>query len=117
MRLDDRVFDTLAWVARYLLPALGTLYFALSQIWGLAYGEQVVGTLTALTAFLGMILGLSTNQYNKDDHTDGTLDIDQSSHEDKDIYRLNLTTSFDDLRAKDEVVLKVNPKAYISSHD
>ena len=49
----------------YLLPAAGTLYFTLAGIWGLPYGEQVVGTITAVDTFLGVILGISTSQYNK----------------------------------------------------
>lgn len=49
----------------YLLPAAGTLYFALSGIWGLPYGEQIVGTITAIDTFIGVILGISTSQYKK----------------------------------------------------
>lgn len=63
--MSNKVYDVLKWVAMYLLPALGTLYFALAQIWGLPYGEQIVGTITAVDAFLGVILGISTAQYNK----------------------------------------------------
>lgn len=62
--MSNRVFDALKFVAQVVLPALGTLYFALSSIWGLPYGEQVVGTITALDCFLGAILGISTYQYN-----------------------------------------------------
>lgn len=65
MKLNDKTYDTLKWIATYLLPAAGTLYFALAGIWGLPYGEQVVGTITAVDAFLGFILGISTAQYNK----------------------------------------------------
>lgn len=65
MKLNDKVYDTLKWIAQYLLPALGTLYFALAGIWGFPYGEQVVGTITAVDTFIGVILGLSTIQYNK----------------------------------------------------
>lgn len=65
MKLNDKVYDTLKWIAQYLLPALGTLYFALAGIWGFPYGEQVVGTITAVDTFIGVILGLSTMQYNK----------------------------------------------------
>jgi len=114
--MSNKTYDLLKWIAQYLLPASATLYFALSGIWGLPYGEEVVGTLAALTAFLGVILGISTAQYNKKDHTDGTLDIDTSSP-DKDLYRLNLTTGFEDLKLKDEIKLKVNPKAYISQEE
>ena len=63
--MNDKVYDVLKWIAMYLLPALGTLYFALAGIWGLPYGEQIVGTITAIDTFLGVILGISTVQYNK----------------------------------------------------
>lgn len=65
MKLSNKVYDALKWIALYLLPALGTLYFALSGIWGLPYGEQVVGTITAADTFLGVLLGISTATYNK----------------------------------------------------
>lgn len=66
MKLSNKVYDVMKWIAMYLLPALGTLYFALASIWGLPYGEQIVGTITAVDTFLGVILGISTMQYKKD---------------------------------------------------
>ena len=63
--MSNRTYDILKWIAQLLLPALGTLYFALASIWGFPYGEQIVGTITALDTFLGVILGISTAQYNK----------------------------------------------------
>lgn len=65
MKMSNKVYDVLKWIAMYFLPAIGTLYFALSEIWNLPYGEQVVGTITAVDTFLGVILGISTAQYNK----------------------------------------------------
>lgn len=65
MVLNNKLYDILKWVAILFLPALGTLYFTLAGIWGLPYGEQVVGTITAVDTFLGVILGVSTVQYNK----------------------------------------------------
>ena len=65
MKLSNKVYDVLKWIAMHLLPAVGTLYFALSGIWGFPYGEQVVGTITAVDTFLGVILGISTATYNK----------------------------------------------------
>lgn len=65
MKLSNKTYDILKWIAQYLLPAAGTLYFALSGIWGLPYGEQIVGTVTAVDTFLGVILGLSSAQYSK----------------------------------------------------
>lgn len=67
MKLNDKVYDVLKWIAQYLFPALGTLYFAFSTIWGLPYGEQVVGTITAIDAFLGAILGISSATYYKNE--------------------------------------------------
>ena len=63
--MSNKVYDALKWIAMYLLPALGTLYFALAGIWGLPYGEQIVGTITAVDTFLGVILGISASQYSK----------------------------------------------------
>ena len=63
--MNSKLYDTLKWIAQILLPALATLYFAISQIWGLPYAEQIVGTITAIDAFLGALLGISTVQYKK----------------------------------------------------
>ena len=63
--MSNKLYDILKWIAMYLLPALGTLYFTLSGIWGFPYGEQIVGTITALDTFLGVILGISKTSYNK----------------------------------------------------
>lgn len=65
MKISNKTYDALKWVAQYLLPGIGTLYFALAGIWGLPYGEEIVGTITAVDAFLGLILGISSAQYNK----------------------------------------------------
>lgn len=65
MKLSNKAYDVLKWIAMYLLPAIGTLYFALSGIWGLPYGEEVVGTITAVDTFLGVILGISSATYKK----------------------------------------------------
>ena len=64
MKMSNKTYDLLKWIAMYLLPALGTLYFALAGIWGLPYGEQIVGTISAVDAFLGALLGISTAKYN-----------------------------------------------------
>ena len=65
MKMSDKTYNILKWIAMVLLPAIGTLYFALAGIWNFPYGEQIVGTITAVDTFLGVILGISTAQYNK----------------------------------------------------
>lgn len=73
MKLTNQTYDILKYIAQIVLPALGTLYFALSQIWGLPYGEQIVGTITAIDAFMGALLGISSANYYKEmeDDTNG----------------------------------------------
>lgn len=65
--MKNRTYDILKYIALIVLPAIGTLYFALAQIWGLQYGEEIVGTITAIDTFLGAILQISTDKYNKGD--------------------------------------------------
>ena len=64
--MSNRLYDILKWIALYLLPALATLYFALSGIWNLPYGEQIVGTISSIETFLGIILGVSTIKYKRE---------------------------------------------------
>lgn len=66
MKLTNKAYDVLKFVAQILLPALGTLYFALAKIWGFPYATEVVGTISAVDAFLGALLGISTANYNKE---------------------------------------------------
>lgn len=61
--MSNKTYDILKYIAQIVLPALGTLYFALSQIWGFPYGEEIVGTVAAVDAFLGAILKISSNSY------------------------------------------------------
>lgn len=67
MLMSNKTYDVLKFIAVVVLPACGTLYFALSEIWGFPYGEEVVGTITAIDTFLGSILQISTNEYNKEE--------------------------------------------------
>lgn len=102
MNLSNETYDRLKYIAQIVLPALGTLYFALASIWGLPYGEQIVGTITAIDAFLGALLRLSSNTYMGD----GTLVVDESDPA-KDIYSIVLDDYPDLLANKSQVVLKV----------
>lgn len=63
--MSNKVYDVLKYIAQIALPAIATLYFALAQTWGLPYGEQIVGTVTAVDAFLGALLGITSIKYRK----------------------------------------------------
>lgn len=97
MTLSNKAYDTLKWIAQILLPGLGTLYFALSSIWGFPYCEQVVGTLSAVTVFIGMMLGLSAAKYPGD----GTIKVQGAT------YKTKLSIPVGELTEKKNVMLKV----------
>jgi hypothetical protein len=82
MRISNNTYDLLKWLTTIVLPAIGTLYFALSGIWGFPYGEQIVGTITALVTFFGVILGISTKQYYED-RENGIIFEDEDTEDDK----------------------------------
>lgn len=63
--MSNKLYDVLKYIAQIVLPALGALYFGLSRIWGLPYGEEIVGTIAVIDTFLGALLGISTAQYRK----------------------------------------------------
>lgn len=65
IKMSNKLYDILKYIAIIVLPALGTFYFALAGIWNFPYGEQVVGTITALDTFLGALLKISTDTYNR----------------------------------------------------
>ena len=64
--MSNKLYDILKWIAMIALPAIGTLYFALAGIWNFPYAEQVVGTITAVDTFIGVLLGISSASYNKE---------------------------------------------------
>lgn len=70
MKMNNKVYDILKYIALIALPAIGALYFALAGIWGFPYGEQIVGTISAIDTCLGVLLGISANKYNKKEITE-----------------------------------------------
>ena len=70
MKLSNRAYDVLKYIAQIVLPALGAFYFGLAKIWGFPYGEEIVGTLALIDTFLGALLKISTDNYNKEPKND-----------------------------------------------
>lgn len=70
--MSNKVYNILKYVALIALPAISTFYFVVGGIWGWPYGEQVVGTIAAISTLLGALLGISTAQYNKNQLSDTT---------------------------------------------
>jgi len=106
--IKGKAYDTLKYIAQIGLPAVGTLYFALSQIWGFGHGNEVVGSIVAIDAALGTMLHLSSQAYeNSDAKYDGTVDVTETN--DKKNFLLNVASDLDKLDQKKELRLKINP--------
>lgn len=107
--MKNKTYDVLKFIAQIVLPAIGTLYFALAGIWGFPYGEQVVGTISAVDAFLGALLGISSAQYYKSGKdTDGVIFVNESD-ETVD-FNFGNTTLEELLSSKKTVKLQVEEK-------
>lgn len=107
--MGNKTYDIFKWIAQILLPALGTLYFALAGIWGLPKADEVVGTIVALDAFLGILLGISSKLYNQSDaRYDGAIVIEDREEGSK-LYSLNLNGIPEDLDSKKEASFKIIP--------
>ena len=65
IKMSGKLYDTLKYIVQVGLPALASLYFGLSNLWGWPYAEQIVGTLSCVELFLGSLIGISNYQYKK----------------------------------------------------
>lgn len=106
--LGNKAYDFLKFLALILLPALGTLYFALAAIWNLPEAEEVVGTITAVDAFLGVLVRFSASSYDKSDMKYGGV-INVTENDDTKTYSLVVNGSPDDIDKQKQVLFKVNP--------
>lgn len=66
MKLSNKNYDVLKWIAQILLPAAATLYVAVAGIWGFPYAKEIAGTISAVDLFLGALLGISSMNYYKE---------------------------------------------------
>jgi hypothetical protein len=104
MKLKNGTYNVLKFTTIVLLPAASTLYFALGALYHLPHVQQVVGTIAAVTAFLGTMLHVSSRQYSPP--SNGELVIDKSDPA-KDSYHLNIGTALNDLEKLNQLVLDV----------
>lgn len=103
----NELYNKLKFVALVLLPALGTMYFALDSLWGWNHGLQVVGSISAIDTFLGVVLHLSTNQYYKNgSNFDGTMHVSETDTATQ--FQLELNGDPADLPGKHSVAFNVS---------
>ena len=76
-RMSDKAYNFLCWIARLVLPALGTLYFALAKIWNFPYGTEILGTITAVDTFLCVILGIANANYKAEQIANEIMEIEE----------------------------------------
>lgn len=111
--MTNKTYDVLKFIAQIVLPALGTLYAALAPLWNLPYSEQIVGSIVAIDAFLGALLGLSSaNYYKKGKDVLGTLAIDPENETAN--FNFNEESAEELLNAK---TAKVKVEVYEGKHE
>lgn len=82
MKLSNKAYDTLKWVALVALPALQVFWLTVGKVWGFPYLTEVGATIGATGLFIAALLGLSTKAYLEE--VDGT----QDTFNDEDIYEM-----------------------------
>ena len=107
LKMSDTTYDFLSALVKYILPALGTLYFTLAQVWGLPYGEQVVGTVVAVTTALGIVIGISKKNYDNEPYQfDGEIIVERDFDGNSELT-LAAGLPIDAMREKGVVVMNV----------
>lgn len=72
MKMSNKVYDVLKWISLVALDAFGLFYKTMSAIWNIPLGDEVLATCTALSIFLGTLIGISSIKHNKN-NTDGDM--------------------------------------------
>jgi len=106
MKFSDKTYKVLEYVARIVLPALGTLYFAVASIWNLPHASEVVGTIVAIDVFLGALLGIAMKNYDATAKYAGAIDVNQIDG--KTVFTLELNGQPEDLAKMTNANFKVN---------
>lgn len=66
MKMSNKVYDVLKYVALVALPGLATFYGIIAAIWGLPFAEQIPATIAAVETLLGTLLCISSAKYKKE---------------------------------------------------
>ena len=64
MKIDNKTYNYLKWIVVVLLPALGTLIGTVGTAFNWEYTQVILVIITAVTTFLGALIGVSTIGYN-----------------------------------------------------
>lgn len=117
MQLNSKVYDSLKWFTLIALPALGTAYVGLAQVWNLPFASQISQTSVVLVLLLGGLLGVSSANFNKaaavaaatasaPTKVDGIMHIDSSDPK-KDVFSFELFEYPEGFPERDSLTFKV----------
>lgn len=68
MKIPSKLYDILKWILIIVVPAFVTLFTLLAETWQWNIPTQaIVTTITGIATFLGVIVGISTHYYNKEE--------------------------------------------------
>ena len=107
--LGDGAYNVVKKSATIVLPALGTLYFTLSQIWGLPHAEAVVGTIAAVNTFLGVSIQISKKSYYSSNAPYvGEIKVQESPDGSRKVFSLVVDGDPEALEYMDQATFKIN---------
>ena len=108
--LTNTMYNRMKWVTLVFLPAVGAAYFSLSELLGLPFGDEVVGTIVIICTFFGNLIGISNKQYNSSESKfDGSLVLTPGEDDDSTDLRFQMEAA--KLIEKNQVLLKVDKTA------
>jgi len=110
--LNNKVYNFLKWFATIFLPAVGVLYYALAEAWDIQRTFPVNATINSIVVFIGVIIGISTRKYNKQngpETVDGDLVVTQVDGEK--YLALGVNESIESMQSKQTVRLNVVDKS------
>lgn len=106
-RMSNKMYDRVKFVVQILLPAIGTLYFSLGNIWSFPNIEQVIGSISSVNVFLGVLVGISSSVYNgRPNVYNGELQI-ETGDDGAISPKLVLEATIEELSSAESVVFKV----------
>lgn len=109
--LSSRLYKGLKFTALILLPAAGSVYFALAGIWHWPDAEQVIGSITVIDTALGGLVHVSSSNYNsnsdKSDPQQYDGDLIAANHDGDGALTVALNGPAANLLGKETVTFKV----------
>ena len=102
MKLSNRTYDILKWIASYLLPGLTTFWLAVGKIWNIPFTAEIGATMAAVDVFMHTVLGISKKNYEGEAElvVDGNGNVSE--------LKIQNDSSIHELTEKNTVMVKVN---------